>query len=90
MGYGATGRILRVDLTRMRCHTEQMDEDVYRLYPGGKALAGYFLLREFLSDLGSIYLLILGALAITIMLLAPKGIWGYVAAQHVAAADRAN
>jgi branched-chain amino acid transport system permease protein len=38
----------------------------------------YFLLREFLSQLGSIYLLILGALAIIIMLVAPKGIWGYV------------
>jgi branched-chain amino acid transport system permease protein len=38
----------------------------------------YFLLREFLSDLGSIYLLILGALAIVIMLAAPKGLWGYV------------
>ena len=38
----------------------------------------YFLLREFLSDLGSIYLLILGALAIIIMLAAPKGIWGFV------------
>ena len=39
----------------------------------------YFLLREFLADLGSIYLMILGAVAITIMLVAPKGIWGYVA-----------
>ncbi len=39
----------------------------------------YFLLREFLADLGSIYLMILGALAIVIMLLAPKGIWGYAA-----------
>jgi len=39
----------------------------------------YFLLREFLADLGSIYLMILGAVAISIMLLAPKGIWGYVA-----------
>jgi branched-chain amino acid transport system permease protein len=39
----------------------------------------YFLLREFLADLGSIYLMILGALAIVIMLVAPKGIWGYVA-----------
>jgi branched-chain amino acid transport system permease protein len=37
----------------------------------------YFLLREFLSQLGSIYLLILGGLAIIIMLLAPKGIWGF-------------
>ncbi|MCU0790324.1 MAG: branched-chain amino acid ABC transporter permease [Nitratireductor sp.] len=39
----------------------------------------YFLLRQYLSDLGSLYLMILGALAIVIMLLAPKGIWGYVA-----------
>ena len=38
----------------------------------------YFLLREFLADLGSIYLMILGALAIIIMLLAPQGIWGFV------------
>lgn len=39
----------------------------------------YFLLREFLADLGSVYLMILGAVAISTMLLAPKGIWGYVA-----------
>ncbi|HRX37165.1 MAG TPA: branched-chain amino acid ABC transporter permease [Aestuariivirga sp.] len=39
----------------------------------------YFLLREFLADLGSIYLMILGLLAIVIMLVAPKGIWGFIA-----------
>jgi branched-chain amino acid transport system permease protein len=39
----------------------------------------YFLLREFLADFGAIYLLFLGALAIVVMLAAPKGIWGYVA-----------
>lgn len=39
----------------------------------------YFLLREFFADLGTIYLMILGALAIAIMLVAPKGIWGYIA-----------
>ncbi len=38
----------------------------------------YFLLREFLADLGSLYLMILGAIAIIIMLVAPKGIWGYI------------
>ena len=38
----------------------------------------YFLLREFLADIGSIYLMILGALAIIIMLLAPHGLWGFV------------
>jgi branched-chain amino acid transport system permease protein len=42
----------------------------------------YFLLREFLADLGSIYLLILGALAIIIMMAAPKGLWGYVKDRH--------
>jgi branched-chain amino acid transport system permease protein len=41
----------------------------------------YFLLREFLADLGSLYLMLLGAIAIIIMLVAPKGIWGYVAAR---------
>jgi branched-chain amino acid transport system permease protein len=39
----------------------------------------YFLLREFLADLGSVYYILLGALAIIIMLVAPKGIWGYIA-----------
>ncbi len=41
----------------------------------------YFLLREFLADLGSLYLMLLGALAIVIMLVAPKGIWGYIMAR---------
>jgi branched-chain amino acid transport system permease protein len=38
----------------------------------------YFLLREFLADLGAIYLMMLGAIAIIVMLVAPKGIWGYI------------
>lgn len=38
----------------------------------------YFLLRETLADLGTIYLMILGATAILIMLFAPNGIWGFV------------
>lgn len=42
----------------------------------------YFLLREFLADLGAIYLMILGALAIATMLWAPKGLWGLVVARH--------
>jgi len=39
----------------------------------------YLLLREFLADLGSIYLIILGIIGIVVMLRAPKGLWGYVA-----------
>jgi len=39
----------------------------------------FFLLRQTLADLGSLYLLMLGAVAIAVMLVAPKGIWGLFA-----------
>ena len=39
----------------------------------------FFILRQTLADLGSLYLLMLGAVAIAVMLFAPKGIWGFVA-----------
>jgi branched-chain amino acid transport system permease protein len=39
----------------------------------------FFALRQTFADLGSLYLLMLGAAAIAVMLLAPKGIWGFVA-----------
>jgi branched-chain amino acid transport system permease protein len=39
----------------------------------------FFMLRQALADLGSLYLLIMGAVAIAIMLGAPKGLWGLVA-----------
>ena len=39
----------------------------------------FFLLRQTLADLGAIYLLILGVVAIAVMLKAPKGLWGIVA-----------
>jgi branched-chain amino acid transport system permease protein len=38
----------------------------------------FFLLRETLADLGSLYLMILGLVAITVMLKAPRGLWGFV------------
>lgn len=46
MMYGTTAKILRVDLTTGSWETEIMTEEFYRLYPGGKALAGYILLNE--------------------------------------------
>jgi len=46
MDYGCNDKILRVDLTRGTIQVEKFDEQFYRLYPGGKALAAYFLLRE--------------------------------------------
>jgi branched-chain amino acid transport system permease protein len=39
----------------------------------------FFVLRQTMADLGSIYLLMLGAVAIVVMLKAPKGIWGLIA-----------
>ncbi|GAB4504241.1 MAG: aldehyde ferredoxin oxidoreductase family protein [Anaerolineales bacterium] len=44
--HGTTGKILRVNLTTGELGVEQLAEDFYRLYPGGKALAGYYLLTE--------------------------------------------
>ena len=38
----------------------------------------FFALRETLADLGTIYLMVLGVVAIVIMLKAPKGIWGLI------------
>ncbi len=38
----------------------------------------FFALRETLADLGSIYLMVLGAVAIAVMLRAPRGVWGFV------------
>jgi hypothetical protein len=39
----------------------------------------FFVLRQALADLGSSYMLMMGAIAIVVMLWAPKGIWGLVA-----------
>jgi aldehyde:ferredoxin oxidoreductase len=46
MSYGSTGKILRVDLTRASIRVEEFDEELYRLYPGGRAMAAFLLLRE--------------------------------------------
>jgi len=41
--------------------------------------AVFFALRQTLADLGTLYLLLLGTVAIVVMLRAPKGIWGLIA-----------
>ncbi|MGH1479839.1 MAG: branched-chain amino acid ABC transporter permease [Geminicoccales bacterium] len=38
----------------------------------------FFALRETLADLGTIYLMVLGLVAIIVMLKAPKGVWGFI------------
>jgi branched-chain amino acid transport system permease protein len=42
----------------------------------------FYLLQSYLASFGSWYLILLGALAILIMLFAPKGIWGYVSERY--------
>lgn len=44
--YGTTAKVLRVNLSTGNMEVETLSEDFYRLYPGGKALAGYILLNE--------------------------------------------
>jgi branched-chain amino acid transport system permease protein len=39
----------------------------------------FFILRQSFADLGSLYLIMLGAVAIVVMLFAPKGLWGLIA-----------
>jgi branched-chain amino acid transport system permease protein len=39
----------------------------------------FFLLRQLFADLGSLYLLMLGTVAIAVMLFAPRGVWGLIA-----------
>ena len=38
----------------------------------------FFALRETMAEFGTIYLMILGLVAIAVMLKAPKGVWGLV------------
>jgi branched-chain amino acid transport system permease protein len=38
----------------------------------------FFVLREFLSDLGTWYMIILGAISVGIMLVEPRGLWGLI------------
>ena len=42
----------------------------------------FFIMRQTLADLGSLYLLIMGAVAIIVMLWAPKGLWGLIAERY--------
>ena len=42
----------------------------------------FYAMQHYLADFGTWYLILLGAVAIVIMLFAPKGIWGYVAQRY--------
>lgn len=43
--------------------------------------AVFLMLRQFFADLGTLYLIILGSLAVAVMLIAPAGIWGFIEAR---------
>lgn len=70
---------LRVSPDAALCPNDWTDVVICIMDIGGIDTIVYFLLREFMSDFGSIYLMLLGALAIVILLVDPKGIWGCVA-----------
>lgn len=42
----------------------------------------FFILREIAADWGSWYLIVLGGIAVSVMLFAPKGLWGLIAARY--------
>ncbi len=42
----------------------------------------FFILRQTLADLGSLYLIMLGVVAIVVMLKAPQGLWGFVVSRY--------
>jgi branched-chain amino acid transport system permease protein len=42
----------------------------------------FYLLQRYLAGFGAWYLILLGALAIAVMLYAPKGLWGYLAERY--------
>jgi branched-chain amino acid transport system permease protein len=42
----------------------------------------FYLMQTYLASFGAWYLILLGALAIVVMLLAPKGIWGYISERY--------
>jgi aldehyde:ferredoxin oxidoreductase len=44
--YGSWGRVLRVDLSARTTSAEEIDEQTFRRYPGGRALIARYLLRE--------------------------------------------
>ena len=42
----------------------------------------YILLRELFADFGSLYLILMGVIAIAIMLKAPGGLWGLISQRY--------
>jgi aldehyde:ferredoxin oxidoreductase len=46
MAYGYNGKILRVNLPNKEISTEELDDNFYRRYMGGRGFIGYYLLKE--------------------------------------------
>jgi branched-chain amino acid transport system permease protein len=42
----------------------------------------FYLMQRYLASYGALYLILLGCLAISVMLLAPRGLWGFIAERY--------
>ena len=89
-GTGATGALIYLNLLRISPDAAfSINWTAYMIFIvviGGigtiegpiVGTALFFLLREFLSDFGAWYLVLLGTVAVTVMMLYPQGLWGLV------------
>jgi branched-chain amino acid transport system permease protein len=87
---GLTGAVIYLTLLRLQPHaTFSVNWTAFMIFSvvigGIGTITGpivgtlaYFLLQQYLADLGSTYLIILGVIAIVTMLKAPQGLWGLV------------
>jgi branched-chain amino acid transport system permease protein len=90
-GTGVTGALLYLNLLRISPDAAfSINWTAYAIFivviGGLGSLEGpilgtvvFFLLREWLSDYGAWYLILLGTIAVLVMLIAPQGLWGALA-----------
>ena len=80
MGFAAAGSLIA--LTNLRVQPD----DIFSVNYSAIMILGsilFFFIQERLRDYGSIYLIILGAVAILSVLLAPRGLWGLITRDKV-------
>ena len=87
---GLTGAVIYLSLLRLQPEaTFSVNWTVFMIFAvvigGIGTISGpivgtvaYFLLQQYLADLGTTYLIILGVVAIVVMIWAPRGLWGFV------------
>ena len=90
-GTGATGAVIYLNLLRISPDAafsiNWTASTIFIVVIGGIGtlegpLVGavvFFVLRELLADFGSWYMILLGSLAVSVMLVYPQGLWGLIA-----------